>query len=172
MGLLSLVSEVRDILTAEGVNATVRLGLREPARKDNQSTGTGNRVCFVPVGGPYGSAKQPGRNPRPLFTWRASCRVHIWGYDGTDPTDEEKQYEATWALHDWVIRALYRAKHGTVQMQNSSWTSSPHNQHGKEVVLNIEVEVPVLETPRPTALITAENTDIKLVKPDGTVIGP
>lgn len=151
MGLLQLVRDVRDQFTDDGVTAAVLLGEREVARKINQGPGQANRVVFVPVGGKYGPPRNPGRNPRPLRTWLATAEVHVWAWDSTATDDEEKQYEAVWQLHDALIRAIYLKAHGTFEIANPRWTRTPIElKFGKEVVFDLEVQVPILDTPWPT----------------------
>lgn len=154
MGLLQLVRDVRQLFADEGVTANVVLGDREPAKQLNQGPGRANRVVFAPgddsgKAGQYGAARNPGRVPRPLRTWNALCRVYVWAYDSAAPQDEERQYEAVWALHDWTVRAIHRKAHGTYQIGDPRWLSSPKERaFGKELVFMLELEVPILDTPR------------------------
>jgi len=154
MGLLQLVRDIREVFTEEGVTANVVLGEREPAKQINQGPGRANRVVFAPgddsgKAGQYTAARNPGRNPRPLRTWNALCRVYVWAFDGAAPNDEEAQYEAVWVLHDWTVRAIHRKAHGTYQLGDPRWHSSPKERvFGKELVFMLQLEVPILDKPQ------------------------
>lgn len=157
MGLLTLVREVREVFAAEGVTANVVLGEREIAKQTNQGPGRANRVVFSPGddsgnAGEYAAARNPGRNPRPVRTLVASCRVFVWAFDGSAPNDEERQYEAVWTLHDWTVLAIHRKAHGTYQLASPRWVSKAvERTFGKELMFMLQLEVPILDTPHPVA---------------------
>lgn len=157
MGLLKLVRDVREVFAEEGVTANVVLGDREPAKQLNQGPGRANRVVFAPGdenggAGEYTAARNPGRNPRPVRTLSAVCRVFIWAYDGSAPNNEEAQYEAVWTLHDLTVGAIHRKAHGTYQLSAPRWLNrNIERAFGKELMFLLQLEVPILDRPVPVA---------------------
>ncbi|WP_156338488.1 hypothetical protein [Chondromyces crocatus] len=148
---------MRQVFADESITAVVVLGEREPAKQLNQGPGRANRVVFAPGdesggAGEYAAARNPGRNPRPVRTLVALSRVYVWAYDGAAPNSEEAQYEAVWVLHDRTISAIHRKAHGTYQVTAPRWTNKvTERAFGKELVFMLQLEVPILERPIPTA---------------------
>jgi len=120
--LEQLVADVTARFTAEGTAATNAFGWRPPA----QQMITGDRVIWTP-GDPNGAlgslepARNPGRNPRPLFTLRELFTVTIVAQDTATPEDELAQYRAARLLYDAWLRACYHAARGNFAIVSQSW---------------------------------------------------
>lgn len=130
---------------ADGTVATSAFGWREPATQTNPPS------CLWYPGDPSGalgelaSAKQPGRNPRPLGTLLERFTVVIAAIDVTAPENERAQYKATRLLFDDWWRAVYLAARGTVRIVAARWiTAKLERRYGAalEVVCAIEAMLP------------------------------
>lgn len=113
-GIAALRTDIAALFEAWNVSANVVLGRRERAKQVNQGEGGANRVVLQPgdESGAFGKLvgpRGPGGNPRPLFDWLQLVNVYVWGVDKTDPTNEEKQFLATYDLLRWTMRAIQRS---------------------------------------------------------------
>lgn len=119
---------------------------------------TSGRYVWTP-GDPSGllgavlSAKQPGRNPRPLATLEELFTVTISASDGAPGTqtasDERAQYRAVRRLYDVWFAAAYDVAHGTFRVVTARWlTNARTRSHGAalEVVVALEAMIPSLTT--------------------------
>jgi hypothetical protein len=87
---------------------------------------TGSRIVWVPgnplgVAGRYGPPRNPGGEPRSLFTVFEQFYVVISSNDPAAPEDERKNYHATRMLHDYWARAVYLAAHGVLTLESPEW---------------------------------------------------
>jgi hypothetical protein len=108
------------------VNAAVRFGWNERARRDNQSPAGASRVIFTP--GEYappdvlrpmkvGALDRDGEqnhmvdNPqRQAFAWlHQLVTCSVWGVDLASPQDELRNFVATKQLFLWTLRAIKNA---------------------------------------------------------------
>lgn len=117
-------------------------------RAPDHRTGT-KRIVWVPGDqgdvGEVGSARNPGRNPRPLLTINELFTVFVEAFDASAPENELVQYTAARLLLDDVLGAVHRAAHGTVTVQGVRWVDEKKvRRHGAtlRVVLSIEAMVP------------------------------
>jgi hypothetical protein len=141
-----LLASVRARFTAEGTNAEIAFGWREP---EKHALGP-NRIIWVP-GDPSGAlgtttgARQLGRNPRPLATLNELFTVWIASADTTAPDNELAQYKAVRVLRDLWYRAVYKAAHGTFAIRSESWlTNIKERRYGAalRIVFELQAMVP------------------------------
>lgn len=113
------------------------------------------RIVWVP-GDETGSAGEmrAARNPgtkaegRSLATLGELFTVHVSANDPQFPEDERKQYEATRALFDAWVRAVYLAAHGTILFGSPTWnTDKNERRYGAELVCVCEVEAKIPDSP-------------------------
>lgn len=128
-------------------------GWREPARR-----GTSYRIVWVPGDdrsgelGELGPAKQPGRNPRPLWTLDEQFTVYLEAYDPTDAENERAQYHAARLLFDAWARAIYRVARGTVRVAKPTWvTDKKVRRHGATLRVLASIDAMVPDTAYPLA---------------------
>lgn len=146
LALPRLFDAVVDRFADEGTAVTNAFGWREPARRTGEM-----RIVWVPGDDQSGalgdvlSARNPGRNPRPLATLGELFTVFVEAVDATAPEDERKQYEAARVLFDAWFRAVYLAARGTVAIRSAAWvTSKKERRYGAtlRVVCSVEAMVP------------------------------
>lgn len=112
--LADLRTAIEAQIQAEGATAAVVFGRKHLVRRDNQGTGTANRVVIAP-GQPEGEwvsiapATKIHRAYPALHDQREWVTVQVWGYDATDPSSDEKQYLALRGLWQTVTRAIHLA---------------------------------------------------------------
>ncbi len=122
LALENLFNTVAGRFTTEGTGAANLFGWRKTSQQL-----VGSRVVWVPgdLAGNAGeliTARQPGRNPRPLATLDELFTVEITAVsDAADPENELKQYTATRFLYDAWYRAAYLAARGTIRVRNTAW---------------------------------------------------
>lgn len=185
MGLLTFVSQVQAKLTELGVNTKVSVGAKEATRQNNQGTGTANRIVFVPKGGNYDAAMQPGRNPRPLHTLHENLDVYVWARGPTiaavapstqpTPPTEQTSYAACWDLKESLMVAMRRIAYGTYKLgslRHLNGTNKTEVINGWEMVFDMKLQVPVLDIAHPTAEVEEIETETLAQNIQGDVIGP
>lgn len=152
-----LFEAVRDAGEALDPSLSVVFGAREPHKHVNQGEARAARVVFVPGDdggklGTYRSPRRSGGNPRAVFDELALCRVFVWAADRTDPRDELAQYRALRELREWVITTMRATAHGTFKLVGSRRVGEPSDvMFGAELVLDLEIEIPICESARPMA---------------------
>lgn len=116
----------------------------------NQQYPSGTRIVWTP-GDPNGSlgefltAREPGRNPRPLATLGELFTVQIRSSDETAPNDERAQYQSARLLFDSWWSAVYTVSHGRVRIVDAGWLADRTvRRHGAaiQVVCSIEAMIP------------------------------
>lgn len=119
-------------------------GWREPSKRL-----AGRRIVWVPGDdgdvGEVAPPRHPGRNPRPLWTIREFCTVHVEALDASSPEDELAQYQAARELLDAWLRAVYLEGHGTVAIVDVRWIDDKALRRAGaaiRVVLTVEAMVP------------------------------
>lgn len=153
----------------EGADIANYFGWREPAKHKTAA----KRIVWVPgdeVGalGAFGSAKNPGRNPRPLATLGELFYVLIGAVDASAPEDERKQYEATRALLDAWYRAAYLAARGTFSVVSAEWlTDKLERRHGAAIRVTCAIDAMVPDAPLESAP-TDTKADISTTELDVT----
>jgi hypothetical protein len=153
LALPKLYTDVKARFSAESTTANVVFGWREPAKQINQGPGRANRICIVPGDesgdiGEITSARNPGRNPRPLATLNEVFSVYVFGWDSSAPEDELKQYIATRFLYDAWYRAVYLAAHGTFQVLSAKWvTTQMERRFGAEILAVYAIESMIPDSP-------------------------
>lgn len=187
MGLLTFVDNVRAKLIDLGVlGVAVSVGTKKPTQQNNQGEGTARRIVFVPKGGQYGPAIQPGRNPRPLHTLNENLDVFVWARGPTIPAnppdqpkpippDEMSSYAAAWDLKENLMVAMRRIAYGTYQLGNLrhlNGTNKTEKVNGWEMVFDMKLQVPVLDVVHQTALVEEIDVETKLYDVQGNLIGP
>jgi len=186
MGLLTFVDLVKTKLTSLGVNTSVTIGTQQPARQNNQGTGTANRIVFVPKGGTYDAAIQPGRNPRPLHTLHENLDVYVWARGPTTPAnpptipqpippDEMSSYAAAWDLKESLMVAMRRVGYGTYKLgslRHLNGVNKTEKINGWEMVFDMKLQVPVLDLVHPTAMVDEIEAPVIAYDVQGNLIGP
>jgi hypothetical protein len=119
-------------------------------RSSAQQMTTGKRIVWIP-GDPNGnagsviSARNPGRNVRPLATLEELFTVEISAMDIATPENERAQYEATRLVFDAWYRAVYLAARGTFRVISDEWvTDKKERRYGAtmRIVCAIEAMIP------------------------------
>lgn len=146
LALERLYFAVRDRFVDEGTAAALVLGWRTPPQHKTSAA----RIAWVPgdpsgKAGRVGSAKQPGRNPRPLATLFELFTCEISAFDPLAPEDELAQYKAARLLYDAWYRAVYLAAHGTFTVESTEWLETKNERrHGAalRVVCSVQAMIP------------------------------
>lgn len=167
--ILLIFDEVAALFAAESTTASLVFGRREIAKQTNQGLGRANRVVFAPEDelGEYGSARAPGRNPRPLATLAERVTVYVHAVDTSALNDERAQYTACRLLHDAVVRAILLASKTKaiadvpVKLGKPRWVGdNVERQFGAELAFTLEVMCSIPDqafpTITPVATITGE----------------
>lgn len=147
--LTKLYDDVVARFALEGLVVPNMFGWREPARKIE----TGRRIVWYPGDpqgdlGELGSARYPGRNPRPLATLSELFTVEITSSDAATPENERAQYLAVRELFDAWYRAVHLAASGTFKIISNEWViEKKERRHGAciRVVASIEAMIPDAE---------------------------
>lgn len=172
-----LFEDVRDYFALQGYGSSVVFGWRETTKQSNQGAGRANRVVFVPgdesgKAGKMAPPKKEGRR-RQIATHKELFQVRVWGYDPAAPNDERAQYRATRALYDLVLNGIREAACGRHVLGDPTWTTSPVERvFGKELVVTVTLDVPVLRTRQAVVLpppALAPEPSASLVFPSGEV---
>lgn len=127
---------------------------------------TGSRIVWVPgnplgAAGRYGPPRNPGGDPRSLYTVFEQFYVVISSNDPDAPEDERKNYHVTRILHDYLARAIYLAAHGTVSLETPEWiTEKLERRFGTalRVIGTIQATVPDLAPGGPPYDYAPEDT--------------
>ena len=112
------------------------------------------RIVWVPgdesgTAGEMRAARNPGvqESGRSLATLGELFTVHVSANDPQFPENERGQYEATLALFDAWVRAVYLAAHGTIKFGAPAWNADKNERrHGAELVSVCEVEAKIPDT--------------------------
>jgi len=147
----SLFDSVVARFELDGTNVEQSFGWREPQKYKTAKA----RIVWVPgdetgTAGAMRAARNPGSSAegRSLATLAELVTVHISATDLQFPESERSQYEATRALFDAWARAVYLAAHGTIEFGSPSWnTSKNERRHGAELVVVLEVEAKIPDSP-------------------------
>jgi len=133
---------------ADATACTFGFGWRELQKQD-----TAVRRIVVQPGdvsgsaGDIGSARFPGRNPRPLGTLDELFTVFVQGHDATNPEDERAQYQWTRELWDAYYRALYLSAHGTFRVISLRWDTSKNlRRRGAMLVAVVAIQSMIPDT--------------------------
>jgi hypothetical protein len=99
--------------------------------------------------GTFGGAKNPGRiDARSLATIGELFHVTISAVNPEARADEAAQYEATRALMDAWLAAVYRSARGTYVIESGEWIKGRAEWgYGKAVRLICTIEAAVLDAP-------------------------
>lgn len=146
-------------------------GWREPAHR----TGT-RRIVWVPGDdgelGEVGPARNPGRNPRPLWTIDELFTVYVEAQDATAAENELAQYTAARLLFDAWLRAVYLAAHGTVRVTRSQWVSDKSTRRfGATIRAVVAIEAMVPDAPFETAPVDTAADVTTYLSEDGLTEG-
>lgn len=113
------------------------------------------------------AARNPGRNPRPLWTLDELVTVYLEAVDQTDAAtseNERAQYVAARLLFDLWARAVYQVAHGTIEIRKIGWLDTQNiRRYGAtlRVVLSVQAEIPdALQTTASTNTIADVHTTI------------
>ena len=175
LAVLELYDAVVATFTAEAHAASHHFGWREPQR---HKTGE-DRIVWVP-GDPTGnageitSARNPGRNPRPLATLEELVTVRISGADSADAEDERDQYQHTRELFDAWYRAVHLASYGSFRVESVTWNLA-HNlrRRGAELVVVLAVDAALVDKVRATAPVdTGASIDVQELDHSETLTVP
>lgn len=128
-------------------------GWRAPAHR-----GVSYRIVWVPGDdrsgdlGELGPARQPGRNPRPLWTLDEQFTVYLEARDTSAPENERAQYHAARLLFDVWARAIHRVAHGTVRVGRPAWVDDrKERRFGATIRVLASVDAMVPDTAYPLA---------------------
>ncbi len=179
MGLLTFVDLVRTKMVDLGfTDPKISIGINQPARQNNQGANTANRIVFVPKGGTYDAAMQPGRNPRPLHTLMENLDVYVWARGDTitaGPPSEMESYAACWDLKERLMIAMRRVGYGTYKLGTlRHLNGSPKVEliNGWEMVFSMALQVPVMDLPILTAPVVEIEAPVVAYDVAGNLIGP
>jgi hypothetical protein len=90
--------------------------------------------------------RNPGGIPRSLATLLEHFYVIISSQDPSDPENERLQYRTTRMLHDYWLRAVYHAAHGTYDIQAEEWnTTKLERRFGTAIVVIGVIQSAVLD---------------------------
>lgn len=130
-------------------------GWRERAKHPTgPNAGMARRIVWVPGDdsngnvGELGSAREPGRLPRPLATLHELVTVYLEAADLSSPSAAENelaQYAAARTLFNTWYAAVYGAARGTFGIVGTSWVVTQNERrHGAalRVLLAIDAMVP------------------------------
>lgn len=124
-------------------------GWREPAKRSGTM-----RIVWVPGDdesgelGTLASARQPGRNPRPLATLHELFTVYIEAVDPSGYEDEKKQYAAARWLFDAWWRAVHLAAYGTVELRSAAWvTTAKERRYGATLRVLCAIQAMIPDSP-------------------------
>lgn len=173
--LVALVRGVEVFFEAYQVEATVRFGWNERARRDNQSPRGAGRVVFTPgeYAPPdalrpmkYGTIDRDGEqnhmldNPQlQAFAWgHPLITCSVWGVDPASPQDELQSFVATKRLFNWTLLAIAKARDpdtgalvGFANIEewgDPQWTVPPGLAAiGREITFTFQMIEPIDEVP-------------------------
>ncbi len=167
--LVDFCEKLEAAIAAEGSDAAVHFGRTHLQRKDNQGPGTANRVIVAPgdpEGASWGSLRV-GNKVHPTTTpseaiHSETLTLEVWGYDGSAPTNEGKQYRALRALWQCVVRAVGRLLREGGHPSDSWWGATPEllahpidRRQGERVRVVFDIEFAV-NAPTPAQTVEAE----------------
>lgn len=140
----------------DGTDVACLFGWRASATQKTRD----RRIVWIPgdesgAVGMVGSARFPGRNPRPIGTLYEMFRVEIEAVDPTNREDERANYQATRELFDAWYRAVYLAAVGNFTIESSKWTTEKTTRrNGTQLVV-----VCTLQSMIPDAALETAPTD-------------
>ena len=103
------------------------------------------RLVWVPGRDSFGPAEKGGTAPRQLRTRIARFDVHVWGAD----------FEATEALVNDTIAAIYLMTRGSFELSEGEWvTAGELLAFGAVCILGVSFKIPVTEAPSTTKVVT------------------
>lgn len=145
LALTKLHEDVEALFFDDGMGDIPQpFGWREPDKRTGAM-----RIVWVPGddedAGEIAPPRNPGRNPRPLGTLLELFTVYIEAVDPSAYETEEAQYTAARLLFDAWYRAVYKAAHGTFEVQSVAWvTDKKLRRYGAtmKVVCTIEAMIP------------------------------
>lgn len=161
-----LVYGVRDYLAMSGVTTFVGCGFRELPKQNNQGTGRGNRIVFlpaaengdagriVPVRGPGTRSIYDLDDPslevaqvRSLGDWDRKIVVSVWAFNADSPRDELVQTASVEDLFEWTKRAVDRVGQGNVAWGAVRYVETKENTFGIEMRAELTFSSPIYDTP-------------------------
>lgn len=119
--------------------------------------------------GEMAPARNPGGNPRSLFTLRERCAIYCEAADATDAStaeNERAQYIAARLLYDSLIRAIYQVRHQAVALGDPRWMDKDNvRRYGATIRVVVSVEAQI-----PDALQTTASASTKAINATTVVI--
>lgn len=121
------------------------------------------------VANPKDPAQAPGAAivaPRPLRVRRPVIETHIWAHGG-DTADRRKDYTAAEVLLNHLVAAIHATAYGSYATLRESWRQSQDasSRFGIEVVLSIEIHIPITREPDTYAVVAAMPITPQIVQP-------
>ncbi len=170
-----LVIDMRAYFSARSRTEVIAWGRRALTKQTNQQAGTARagRVVVVPGDdtGKLGKllpAKDPGHNPRCIYTFAEMGEVHVWGHDPAAPDDELAHYRIAWALFERVLRAIRSSQCGRIELSDPKITVTPVERvFGCELVFLVTVAARVLDEPATVVRATDTAWTASHVGPSG-----
>lgn len=140
---------------SEGTAAVNVFGWREPSRQPAAlaSPIPRGRIVWTPGGasgslGALKSARNPGRDPRPLATLGELVTCTISAADMAAPEDELAQYRITRLLYDAWFRAIYKAFHGQFAISDQTWIEDANERRrGAAIRVVVELDAMIADLP-------------------------
>lgn len=183
LALPKLVDDIDAILAADAAAADPPVdpvpssfGWRAPAQRN----GVSHRIVWVPGDdesldvGALESPRQPGRNPRPLWTLGELFTVYLEAVDPADLVNERAQYVAARLLFDTWARAAYRAARGTLAFRSIRWVgSAKERRYGAALRVVGTIEAMVPDAPSEIAPVeTTAEIDVEELGVTETITAP
>lgn len=187
LALPKLYDDVETLLADEAAASSppttpvpMAFGWRAPAYR-----GVSHRIVWVPGDDSNGNlgdlavAREPGRNPRPLWRLGELFTVYLEAFDAASPEDERAQYQAARELFDTWARAIYRVARGTIAVRNVSWvTDKKVRRFGATLRVLAMVDAMVPDLPSDiapvdtSATVTAYPSATSDAEPETEVVDP
>lgn len=119
--------------------------------------------------GELDAARNPGGNPRSLFTLHESCAVYLEAANVSSAAtaeNEREQYIAARLLYDDFLRAVYLVRHGAVSLASPTWVDKDNiRRYGAtiRVVVTVDAFIPdALQTTASASTVAINATTIAI----------
>lgn len=122
--------------------------------------------------GTLGAPRQPGRNPRPLYTLFEAFTCHVHSFDQTDPKNEMLQWKAARNLYDAWLAYVYRFGRSTVAITSQKWVSDAQPREfrlGSTIQVSGTIQSMIPDAAAAT-VETAGNIDVSLLDATDSIL--
>lgn len=108
------------------------------------------RVLWIPQGAGYGPARKDRSNPRPLYTWRQSVRVEVWG----------ESIEQVESVHALVVRELHHQAHAVMRLSGGRWVDAEGaTTLGELYTFTVDLDFALTDATAPSVTLDAAEQD-------------